>query len=58
MGEVIHGHHARMDSLSTLPEMRSECTEHHTEMLELLDEMHEALPGGGMMGGGMGGGMM
>jgi hypothetical protein len=46
MGDLVHDHHARMGSLSTLAEMRGECTEHHDAMVDLLGEMHEALPGG------------
>jgi len=55
MDDVIGGHRARMDSLLTPEEMRAECVEHHEDMLDLLDEIHEALPRrrGGMMGGGM-----
>jgi hypothetical protein len=56
MDDVIERHRARMDSLLTLEEMRAECAEHHEEMLDLLDQVHDALPtrmGGGMMGGGM-----
>jgi len=59
MDDVIGGHRARMDSLLTLEDMRAECDEHHEEMLDVLDEMHDALPRRGMMGGGMtGDGMM
>lgn len=53
MGDTIRGHHARMDSLTTLNEMRAECDDHHDAMLERMDQMHDALPGRGMMGGGM-----
>lgn len=56
MGERIRDHHARIDSLATLDEMRYECVEHHDEMLNLLEEMPETLPQRGMMGGGMRGG--
>ncbi len=58
MDELIRAHHARMDSLATLGEMRDECVEHHDGMLDVLDEMHDALPRRGMMGGGMMGGGM
>lgn len=59
MDDLIREHHARMDSLGTFGEMRDECIEHHDEMLDVLDEMHDALPRRGMMSGGMmGGGMM
>ncbi|MFN0149356.1 MAG: hypothetical protein ACKVU1_01425 [bacterium] len=53
MDDRIRQHHGRMDSLATLGGMRDECIEHHAEMLEVLDDMHDALPRRGMMGGGM-----
>ena len=53
MEDVIGEHRARMDSLATLEEMRSECVEHHEEMFDLLEQVHDALPGRGMVMGPM-----
>jgi hypothetical protein len=53
MHDRIREHLARMDSLSSLEDMRAECTGHHDDMWEMLDEMHNALPSGHMMDGSM-----
>jgi uncharacterized protein with von Willebrand factor type A (vWA) domain len=58
MGDMIGRHRTRVDSLFTFEEMRAECVEHHEEMVDLLDEMRDALRHRGMMSGGMMGGGM
>ena len=50
MQDLIDAHHARMDAMNTLDEMRAECESHHRAMQELLGEMSGMIPGGGMMG--------